>query len=356
MAFNTKISLDNNKVIQSNGAILSLSGHTIIANDGDLKYQTHPTFSGDTQVVDKKYVDDNIIIATGSTIYNLESPSAVLLCGITIGYVLTGKSTNCILQDLLVPELFQTSVGSPSTSVGLSQTGTFEIGCSLSQTITPTYTAGAVTPPYCSTAPYTRGGAANGYSFTGPSVSGGFSGCTSCALTPYIVTANANTWSVCTRYNAGSTIKGSKGTLTVGYQPALTSGCTAAGSATITGILPYFYGYSVGVPTPDSALLTTGTKVVATSTGQINITYGIQTGKYFWFATPNASTTKLGWYEGPTNKGNIGLISDLFYAPTGVTVNSPSACWSGEVYKIYISNYTTDTSANAYCMTNIAQQ
>ena len=108
---------------------------------------------------------------------------------------------------LLVPELFQTSVGTPTTTINLSQSGIHEIGSIVSQTVTPTYTAGAVTPPYQSTAPYTRGGAANAYSYTGPSLTpSGFVPNTSCGPFSHTVTPTpgSNTWSVCTRYNAGS--------------------------------------------------------------------------------------------------------------------------------------------------------
>ena len=133
-------------------------------------------------------------------IYNGQSPAAIDVGGIDSGYILTGKTITCILQDLFVPELFQTSVGTPTTTVG-GVSGTYEVGCQLSLTITPNYSAGAITPLYCTSAPYTRGGAANNYSYSGPSVSTGFLGCTSCVLNPYTVVSGTQTWSVCTRYD-----------------------------------------------------------------------------------------------------------------------------------------------------------
>jgi len=45
MAFNTKINLSDAKTYQATGNTLSLSGNTTIATVGDLKYQTHPTFT-----------------------------------------------------------------------------------------------------------------------------------------------------------------------------------------------------------------------------------------------------------------------------------------------------------------------
>ena len=183
----------------------------------------------------------NSVTAGGGQLYSGQTPSAVNLCGITIGYELTGKTVSCILQDLLVPELFQTSVGTPSTSVGATLTGLIEIGCSFSQTITPTYSAGAITPLYCTNNGTTRGGPANNYSYSGPSLSTGFSGCTSCVINPYVVTIGSNTWSVCTRYDEGACVRGSKGTVNPSYPTVCAQdSCTPAGSVSLTGAYPLF--------------------------------------------------------------------------------------------------------------------
>ena len=349
MAFNTKIKIDDQHVEQGVGTTLTLSGNT--------RYGSHPTFTGDTQIVDKKYVDDNIVTATGSTVYSspLLSPAAVAVGGIDVGYVLTGKTSNEIIQDLLFPEICGT-LTAPSTSTSLSQTGTREVGCVLpSINVTSTFSRGSIDPQGCSDSPF-RSGAANSYVFSGTQVAGTYSCTTSPVIkevTGYTVGAGANTWGSCTFYDAGVQPKSNKNN---DFSSPLGAGNTTANNASLTGLYPYFYGVSASEPTADSALLATGSKIVATSTAQINITYGSQTNKYLWFATPAASTTKLGWYEGPTNKGNIGSPSDLFDAPSTVSVDSPDSCWSGQSYKIYISNYPTDTSANAYCMTNTAQQ
>ena len=54
MAFNTKIDLSDSKAYQATGQTLTLSGQTKIATSTGLKYITHPTFTGTTQIVDKK--------------------------------------------------------------------------------------------------------------------------------------------------------------------------------------------------------------------------------------------------------------------------------------------------------------
>jgi len=349
MALNTKIKIDDNHVVQEAGTTLTLSGTT--------KYGAHPTFTTDTQLVDKKYVDDNIISgATSATTYNLGSPAAVEVGGITVDYVLTGKSTNCILQDMLYPELCGTITAPSMSSVVLTPgTTPIEVGTVCNLSVAASFSRGSINPQYCSASTY-RSGAPISYCFTGAQLNGE-EACTSTlastGITSYTILAGNNTWGACTCYSAGVPALNNKNNE---YCAALGAGIVAGATDTIVGILPYFYGVSVSAPTPNSALLTAGSKVVQTSTGTVCITYGVQTSKYLWFATPCASTTKLGWYEGATNKGNIGTPSDLFDAPTAVSVNSPSSCWSAECYKFYVSTISTDTSANLYCMTNVAQQ
>jgi hypothetical protein len=94
MAFSTKLQIINAKVEQQSGSTLTLSGDTTIADSGSLKYASHPTFILATEIVDKKYVDDNI---TGGVLYSGKSPSTVTVGGLASGSVLTGKSSNQLL-------------------------------------------------------------------------------------------------------------------------------------------------------------------------------------------------------------------------------------------------------------------
>ena len=100
MAFSTKLNLIDAKFEQTSGGTLTLSGDTTIADSGDLRYATHPTFVDDVEIVDKKYVDDNIV--SGSE-YDLDSPSTVTVGGLDPGSILTGLTSNEILEDILVP-------------------------------------------------------------------------------------------------------------------------------------------------------------------------------------------------------------------------------------------------------------
>jgi hypothetical protein len=96
MAFNTKIDLYDSKVIQCANQTLTLSGKTVIATSGDLRYQIHPTFTGATQVVDKCYVDT----ATGGISANnglTRRGSFITLGGALTGDTTIGSST-CVLK------------------------------------------------------------------------------------------------------------------------------------------------------------------------------------------------------------------------------------------------------------------
>ena len=301
--------------------------------------------SGGTTV---QKVGNEIIVrsntASGSQQYSGQTPSAVALCGIGIGYQLTGKTVSCILQDLLVPELFQTSVGTPTTTVGLTFSGLREVGYSGSQTITPSYTTGVVTPPYQSTAPYTRGGAANNWSYTGPSVSAGFNGSSSCNIPSYSVVLGAQTWSVCTRYDVGSCIKGSKGTVNPSYPTKCPQDSISnTGSASVTGIYPYYYGYCTTALRPTGATITSsfitgGTKVNTANVGTLTtVTIG-SIGQWAWFAIPQTCNSMNYWCVDAFSRGSVNTSpSDTFPDEQIASISSGQGCWAGVNYKVYVS-------------------
>jgi hypothetical protein len=83
---------------------------------------------------------------------------------------------------------------------------------------------------------------------------------------------------------------------------------------------------------------------VQPSTGTITVNFGAND-EYLWFATPALSTTKTKWFVTALNNGDIGSVTDLFNAPTTISVDSPVALWAGVPYKFYISNYPTTTLA-----------
>ncbi len=96
MSYNTKINLTNNKVCQNSGDILTLSGNTIISTIGNIKYAGDITFTGDTQIITKKYVDDAIIGEISGITTNLITGATNGLTrigtNVTLGGALTGNT------------------------------------------------------------------------------------------------------------------------------------------------------------------------------------------------------------------------------------------------------------------------
>ena len=323
------------------------TGTTVYSGTTGRSLNLH-TFVGSGGTVVQK-VGDEIIInsdtASGSQQYSGETPSAVNLCGITIGYELTGKTVSCIIQDLLVPELFQTSVGTPSTSLSATLTGIREIGCAFTQLLTPNYTAGAITPLYETSGGTTRGGASNNYNYSGPSVSTGWNGASSCNLIGYVVTSGPNAWTVCTRYDEGACIIGSKGT--VNPTPPYNVACpqdsiTPAGSASINGILPWYWGTKAS-SVISGADVAAGTKTVAVVGSSTPITYNATT-EYLWFAAPAGTAAKTKWWVCAANAGDIGGTGQLWAASCSVAVTSTSGCWVGCSFDVYVTCGITSTA------------
>lgn len=342
MAFNTKIDLSDSKTYQATGQTLTLSGQTKIATGTGLKYVTHPTFTGSTQIVDKKYVDDSIITATGSTVYTLQSPAAITVGGITAGTVLTGKTSNCLLQDILVPELFGTltdRVGSISSSAS----AIYEIGDSVTFNITASFSRGCINPQYCSTSDK-RVGAPNTYIFAGACIAGSYA-CTALSVikpvTSYSILSGTQSWSVCTKYDAGVQPKGSKGT---NFNSACLSGTTAAASTSISGILPSYWGVNAS-GTITNAIIAAGNKTVAAVGVSTPICFDAVT-QFLWFAAPVGTyTTKTKWWVCAANAGNIGGIGELWKQQGTVAVTSADGCWAGCSFDVYVTCGITTTAA-----------
>ncbi len=341
-----KVSVDGASLV---GNSMYWSGNTfnVDVNSGNLKTQldnkvsvsAFDTFTNVTLPNDyynKIQVDAKF--SSGGT-YNLSSPSVIPVGGICAGTVLIGKTAFQLFEELLVPELCGT-ITAPSTSIGLSQTGTFEIGCVISQTITGTFSRGCISPQYCSLSDK-RSGCANAYCFVGTGMPSGFQACASSPASQtnasYTVISGAQTWCVCTRYDCGLPALGSKGTQ---YCAALNSGCTAAVSASITGIYPYYYGKltSGSRPAVTNALVTGGTKVVSSSTSTVTVDFDSSSSEYTWVAIPSISTSKTCWYVNALDNGRINNApSDKYPDECVISISSGQGCWSSVNYKVYMS-------------------
>lgn len=327
MAINTKIRLDDKHVEQLHGESLTLSGVTQVATNGLLKYVEHPNFTDATEIVDKQYVDLMVSDATGSTVYNLESPATVTVGGITAGTVLTGKTSNQILKEILVPYLtptfssFSNDVSSP-----------VEVGCQISGSKLFSWS-------------FNNGGNVQANTMCVRDVTASVTLSTNISTTsPQSVAITTKTFTSCgdTQVWCGSA-KNSRG------------GQFNSGSYTVTSYLPWFWGKCTcpgpagsNRPTGTADMITGGTKVVANSSGSLSITFNSGDNDYIWFAVPSSVANKVCWYVNALNNGTIGggigAGCNLFPSPEIVN-DVKNACWSGQTYKIYISNYQSAVSA-----------
>lgn len=126
----------------------------------------------------------------------------------------------------------------------------------------------------------------------------------------------------------------------------------------VQSIFPYFWGKvsSSGAmpgdnrPVANNALINSGTKIVAQSTGTLTINFNSTNDDYIWFAIPETSASKTKWFESILNNGDIGGAVDvggnLFPSPQVINIDSPTLLWNNIPYKIYISNYQTQSNTN----------
>lgn len=131
------------------------------------------------------------------------------------------------------------------------------------------------------------------------------------------------------------------------------AGAIQSAQRTLASIYPYFFGKvasggaapGASRPASNQALINSGTKVVALSTGDLSVLFNSTSDDYIWFAIPSSSASKLSWFVDALNTGaiggSVGAGGNLFPAPVTVAINSPTALWSAVNYKIYVSNYQT---------------
>ena len=248
MAYSTKLKLIDAKMEQPSGSTLTFSGSSIIdiTGNGIFRYSQHPDFqsaiySGDTTLVDKKYVDDIVIDVESDLIYNLESPSVIEVGGLQTGSVLTGKTANEILQDILVPELFGTLTNASASATRTPTTTFYEIGDTIpTLTINASFDRGSIDPQYQSDSPF-RSGLPNTYTYSGPDIDTTPKSITSLtdsqSITDYEVTLGSQNWSVSIDFDAGVQPKGSKGTE---FDSPLAAGTRSNSTTNIVGAYPNF--------------------------------------------------------------------------------------------------------------------
>jgi hypothetical protein len=172
----------------------------------------------------------------------------------------------------------------------------------------------------------------------------------------YVVAAGVTNWYGIANYAQGIKKLNNKGVIDarnylIRNPDAPQDACTffqTAGSASVTGIYPYFWGVSATQPTGASVItdIQNGNtnKVLSDSSGTISAVFNASS-QYVWIAHPAVNTTKTKWYNTALNNGNIGA-GQFILAPITQNVNSPDLYWNNVPYKIYISGFATTTSGS----------
>ena len=332
MGFTTKIRFNKDKIIQASNEEVILSGKTTYDSDGQVYYKNHPTFTGATQIVDKKYVDDHLSSGvTSSLYYTGETPSNIAVGGMPAGDVLTGRTLSNIIEDMTHTYYVPTFT---AFNIGLSST--HEVGYTVPPTSTATWSTShpeniATNSIMIIDVTYSNAILAQNLNNDGSeSVS-----LTSKTFSPNGSTVQTYTWGI-------------RGTNTENNQ-------MAQRNYSIHAYQPWFWGkvYSSTEtrPTATQDLINGGTKVIADSSGNINVTFNSGDDDYLWFAIPASSTPKTYWYIASGNEGDIGgdigtgSAYNLFPDPDILSISDPSGNWSGVNYRIYISNWRTSTGS-----------
>jgi hypothetical protein len=90
-------------------------------------------------------------------------------------------------------------------------------------------------------------------------------------------------------------------------------------------------------------LINWATKVVVNSWWSFSISFWASN-EFIWFAIPVASWVKTTRFVDVLNNWNIWWPSDLFWAWSILTINSPTSLRSNVQYRFYVSNFPTSTT------------
>lgn len=333
MSFQTKQELSGKKFFQATGDTITLSGQTVI--HGGLKYSSSPTITGATQIPDKHYVDLAIATATGSSsVYNGASPASVTVGGITAGYVLTGKTTNQILQSMLVPTLNPTLTAPSISAFSQNLATTQEVGTSVTPTFTTSFSRGSISPQYTSASPF-RSGLPTKYVYGGTgnvrSVASTGTTNTSAATGATVLAVGTNSWTVYVAYSAGVQPKDSSGG---NFSTPLASGATSNSTTSITGQYLRFYGANASSVTNSSQVRALSTNAFqATNTDTFNLNTGSVLTKFIVALPPSRTISQVIDLDAL----NANITSSYVLQGT-VSVNTGGGSGSAVLYNVYEMN------------------
>jgi len=374
MTFFARPNLDDTQFKQLEGTILTISGQTQIASTSGL------TLIGDIGFIPiiatgatDNYVltydsGENVIklkeaTASGGTgVYSYDESSTCTVGGLNAGSCLCNEPISDILQCILVPTL-DPNLTNPSISCFTLNPTTliYEVGTNVNITGTVNFNPGEINPQYPPTVCDCRSDGTQCYVYQ---IKGLPAECiTNSPSNSYPfgvvnITDGSNDFSAVVCYCGGTQPYDSSGNI---YDSPLTEGNTSASQINVCGLYPWYWGIessggaASGVNRPTTACIKTlinggfANKCVDTSNGTLYIEFNSSTDDYLWFATPCASITKTCWYVDALNNAGIGggvssggnLFPD-FESVTGIGSTNP--VWSGQEYKVYVSNYQSSSS------------
>jgi len=378
MTFFARPNLDNTQFKQLEGSILTLSGQAQIATtsgltligDGGMYIPIIATGASNNFVLTYDNSEQVIKLkqttSTGAaTIYPYSGLTTCTVGGLTASTCIYNCQLYDIIQCMVAPTLAPALTSPSLSSFTITPTTTlYEVGCSVFVAATSVLNYGCINPQYTALCNKRSCGAyyyiytAFGMVYSSESVIAECGSYTyNFPATP--INAGNNIVSGAVVYRDGVQPYYSNGTP---YSTPLAAGQTSTCSRTICGTYPWYWGIvpsggaaaGANRPTPTyiKSLITGGTanKCIELSTGTIYNAFNSTSGDYLWFATPVASTTKTCWYIDALNKGTIGggisAGCNLFPDPVTITdVCSFNGCWTGQSYKVYISNYQSASVA-----------
>jgi len=261
--------------------------------------------------------------------------------GISNWQTFTDATMQEMWDNLLRPETFPTLVN-PSIAFNHNQASLVEIWSVISIVFTADFNRWSISPAYWTS--WFRSGSVNWYNYTGtllpPSVTT-TDDPRNDSITWYTVLSWANTWTASADYDIWEQPLSNKWNP---YDSPLPAWNVWPASTTITWILPYFWGKVNwwSKPVADQTLIDSWNKVVATSNWTLTVPFNSSNTDWLRFAIPQWSISKTARWIDALNNWNIWTVTDLFGAEQLVNIDSPTALWTNENYKIYISNYQSE--------------
>jgi len=264
-----------------------------------------------------------------SNTYTANSPATCTVGGISPGYVLTGKTLECILQDAIAPYIEPTF---SAFNVGITPQP-FEVGTEFSGT--KSFTWGTTTS--ANVASGSVGIRKIAGSDAGVLVGSGFN-----------ASDSPQSLSICTITDSTPTIH------TWQVTGCSTQDNSFSRNVSKCSVYPYFWGVTTSGSRPlvTNDLVTGGTKVVSAVSNNVGITFN-SSNQYTWYAQPAGCADRTKWFIAVGNCGFVdrGVSEDRYPDKCTLDISSPDGCWSNVSYEVYMSDFSDTLSDTLYFRT-----